>query len=175
MSRPDDTSLRLGKGQAEDRIRTTLGLGQNASPSRQFDREPNHISIIRNGQIPVSTPSMHHSSETAKRLTEIEVTLKVEKNERIAAQRALAEARKAIQHLQTKLAHTEMAAAEVLAHKELELLSVHARIEELVCAFPHNPEVKKRGRPLGHKPPTVSTLEPKPVKWWLPAHRLKNK
>ena len=179
MSPPDgSTTLTLnGTPAAEDRMRVTLGLTLEAVRQSQ-SYEQNHRSARSEG--PIAFASARRPSETSDslraRLASLTSELKAERGERVAAQQALADAQRAIQRLQTKLAHAEMAAAEALEIERQARLSAEAKLSQIVLAKPLQPEAqelaepKKRGRPPG-KPQVREEPEPKPVKWWLPSYK----
>ncbi len=105
--------------------------------------------------------------------------MKAERSERVAAQQALADAKRVIQQLQTKLAHTEMDAAEAekarLAAEARLLAMANAAASKPAAARPAEP--KRRGRPPGKRQVQVvaEMTEPEPVQWWLPSYKTSTK
>ena len=97
-----------------------------------------------------------------------------ERSERVAAQQALSDAQRLIQQLQTKLAHSEIAAAEALQTEHTLRLAAEAMVRDLIPAAPPKAAAepglpKRRGRPPGRK--QVAELpEQEPVQWWLPSY-----
>ena len=182
MSPPDgSTTLTLNDGQAdEDRMRTALGLTPgHAHPNRLAD----HHRTGRETQVPATVGSARRAVEASDsvraRLATLTDELKAERSERVAAQQALADAQRAIQQLQTKLAHAEMAAAEALEAEHAARLAAEARLEEIAPAPAPKPAAelaapKKRGRPPG-KRPVAEAPEQEPVQWWLPSYRAQAK
>ena len=178
MSPPDgSTTLTLDDTQAdEDRMRTALGLApEHAHPNRPAD----HHRTGRDTQVPVTVVGARRAAEASDslraRLTTLTDELKAERGERVAAQQALADAQRVIQQLQTKLAHTEMAAAEMLDAEREARLAAEARLQDIVPARAPKPtaalaEPKKRGRPPG-KRPVAEAPEQEPVQWWLPSYK----
>ena len=178
MSLTDDsTTLTLNDGQAdEDRMRTALGLTpEHAHPARLTDRHKPG----RDTHVPVTIVSARRAIEASDsvraRLATLTDELKAERNERVAAQQALADAQRVVQQLQTKLAHTEMAAAEAIETEREARLAAEARLQDIVPARASKPtaapaEPKKRGRPPG-KRPVAEEPEQEPVQWWLPSYK----
>ena len=177
MSLSDDsTTLTLNDGQAdEDRMRTALGLTpEHAHPARLTDRHKPG----RDTHVPVTIVSARRAIEASDsvraRLATLTDELKVERSERVAAQQALADAQRVIQQLQTKLAHTEMAAAEALEAEREARLAAEARLLDVKPAAASKPasekpaEFKRQGRPPG-KRPVAEEPEQEPVQWWLPS------
>lgn len=177
------TTLTLNDSQAdEDRMRAALGLAEHPSPSRSADQGSRPG---RHGEVPVTVVSARHPAEASDslraRLATLTDELKVARGERVAAQQALADARQAIQQLQTKLAHAEMAAAEALEAEQKARLAAEARLLEATpAAVPDRSAerpagAKKRGRPPTRKQVAVEPAEPEPVEWWLPDYKAKAK
>ena len=168
---------------AEQRMRADLGLEPNATFARR-DPEPsesrlgqNSPTAFRNRHAPEPVPDA-----LRERLAVLEEKLQVERSERVTAQKALAEARAAVQQLQTKLAHSEIAAAETLEAERKARLEAQAQLDALTQAAqpePANksPPAKKRGRPpsAGNNRAVVEEAEPEPVKWWLPGYGAKKR
>ena len=112
----------------------------------------------------------------------LEEKLQVERGERVTAQKALAEARAVVQQLQTKLAHSEIAAAETLEAERKARIDAQAQLDALTQAEqpkPANkpPSAKRRGRPplASTSRAVVEQADPEPVKWWLPGYGAKKK
>ena len=173
MSPPDGSStLTLNDSQAdEDRMRAALGLtGDKAHQARPALQKPAREGV--NFTV-VSTRRAEPSDTGRARLSALESELKTERGERVAAQQALAESQRVIQQLQTKLAHTEIAAAESLQAERQARLAAEARADELAPAIaepaPLRSIARKRGRPPGPRPEAVET-EQEPVQWWLPSY-----
>ena len=177
MSPPDgSTILTLNATPGvEGRMRTALGLAPE--PLRQ-GRSPEHKPPRSEG----SVASTRRTSETFESLRARFATmageLKTERSERVAAQQALTDVQRTIQQLQTKLAHTEMAATEALQIERQARLSAEAKLSQIVPAkppkleAPKSSEPKRRGRPLD-KPRVAKEPEQKPVEWWLPSYKAK--
>ena len=169
MSLPDgNTTLTLNGSKAEeDRMRAALGL------------TPQHVHSARDsdGPVTVSTRRIFDTADSSRaRLATLTDELKAERSERVAAQQALADARQTIQQLQTKLAHTEMAAAEAFEAEQKARLAAEARLlavtsEGDTLAEPRRhrrppkvkqaAEPKRRGRPLKPRQATEKPAEPK--------------
>ena len=172
MSPPNgSTTLTLNDTPAaEDRMRAALGLTPG---SVQQTHKP------ARSEGPTAVPYMPRPSETSDslraRLATMASELKAELSERVAAQQALSDAQRTIQHLQTKLAHAEMAAAEALQIEHQARLSAEAKLSQIVPAKPRQPEVPKPAEPTRRRPPgkkqVAEAPEQKPVKWWLPSYK----
>ena len=181
MSLPDRSStLTLDDPQAaETRMRAALGLTpEHAHPSRPVEQRP---SPGRNNEASVTVVGARRASEVSAglraRLVAIESELKAERGERVAAQQALADAQRAIQQLQTKLAHLEMAATEALeAEQKARLVAETRFLDAEPVASPRLAEKsaapKRRGRPPGKRQVVPADMpEPEPVEWWLPSYK----
>ena len=178
MSPPDDsTTLTLNDTHAEEnRMRAALGLTpQHAPPSQPADWHPRPGRESEPSVTIVTTRRTFETSDSSRaRIAVLQDELKAERGERVAAQQALADARQTIQQLQTKLAHTEMAAAEALEAEQKARLAAEARLLDLASATAPQPkpqtlaELKRRGRPPGKRVEKES--EQQPVQWWLPSY-----
>ncbi len=179
MSSPDgSTTLTLNDTPAaEDRMRAALGLTSGAAQQSRSS-EQSHRPARREGQ--VASASARRPFETSAslqaRLATLASELKTERSERVAAQQALSDAQRTIQQLQTKLAHAEMAAAEVLDIERKARIAAETSLSQVVPMQPSRPEVpkpaepKRRGRPP-NKQHIVEEAEQEPVKWWLPGYK----
>ena len=185
MSWTYNRPARTEKSAEEQQIRAALGLSPTADMSRRPAAGQDGTRQNHEGHNPSKVVSPRFSTEAAnhlrQRLSNAETALRAEKTERIAAERALAEAQTTIRQLQTKLAHAEIAAAEALAAEREALRVAQAKLEIMACQAPHTPTEqpslpRKRGRPPGvnSKKATAAT-EPEPVKWWLPSYRANKK
>ena len=198
MSPPDGGStLTLSSPQTEeDRMREALGLTPHQSPSSRPLAEQGRQSG-RNGEVPVTVVHTRRPFDTADsvraRLATLTEEIRAERSERLATQHALAGAQRIIQQLQTKLAHTEIAAAEALEAEQKARQAAEARLLEIPPApapeVEHLAEPKRRGRPpkplqvtselaqpkRRGRPPkerrTAEEPEQEPVQWWLPSYK----
>ena len=180
MSLPDgSTTLTLNGSKAEeDRMRAALGLTPQHAHSSQPAEHGRHAARDHDGPVTVvSTRRIFDTADSSRaRLATLTDELKAERSERVAAQQALADARQTIQQLQTKLAHTEMAAAEAFEAEQKARLAAEARLlavtsEGDTLAEPRRhrrppkvkqaAEPKRRGRPLKPRQATEKPAEPK--------------
>ena len=183
MSPPENGTLTLNDPQAEeDRMRAALGLAPEHAQSNRPAEQSRHRAGQGSGAsvTVVNTCRPSEASDTLRaRLTTLENALRAERGERVAAQQALADAQRTIQQLQTKLAHTEMAAAEALGIEHKARLDAEARLltvppmtaPELTAETPAEP--KKRGRPPQMRQ-VAEKAEPEPVQWWLSSYKAAN-
>ena len=172
-------------------MRRALGLEPAASsrtPRLSRARNPGRARFIDDGDVPVVMLSGRHRPEAQDAVREqmaaLQSALDSERMQRLAAERALAEAQATVQNLQTKLAHAEIASAEALAAERRARLLAEATVQGQA-----DRERRANGEPgrrsgaagrwprgypgAGAKPSTAA--EPEPVKWWLPSYQAKMK
>lgn len=171
----------------EARMRQALGLHEGApNPRPPQRREQDHGGrrFVKDGEVPVVmlSASRDRGGDVAapvNRVAAAEAALKTERAARERAERSLQEALAAVQHLQTQLAHAE------LAHKEALAAERHGReaAEQVLAAAnaareataPRSTETTARASPGKPRRKTGGPVqrEPQPVKWWLPSYRAK--
>jgi hypothetical protein len=128
-------------------------------------------------------------SETSglkERLSAAEHSLENERAAHAATRRALQEANHANQAMQTRLGHSEMSNGEALrterdlrraAEEALAALRTEiAERKEIEVVAPEKIRREiKASMPIPRKPRTLLAKEPKPVRWWTPSYRAKQK
>lgn len=171
-------------------MRRALGLEPAASsrtPQLSRPRSPGRARFIDDGDVPVVMLSGRHKPDAQdavrERMAALQSALDSERMQRLAAERALAEAQATVQNLQTKLAHAEIASAEALAAERRARLLAEATVQgqadasaaqsENPAAVPTQPAVAPRVP--GRRSKTRTPAEPEPVKWWLPSYQAKLK
>ena len=171
----------------ESRMRTALGLGSAGSTPHRTGNHPPHTRFVKDGQVPVVKMGARRSPEATESLRQRMAAtldaLQAERAERAAVERSLVDAQAAIQQLQTKLAHAELAAAEALASERQARLSAEVKLEQTIAeAARLDDTVRQRvaktastvARPKPGRPKKVDAKpasEPVPVKWWLPSYK----
>lgn len=182
MSPPDgSTTLTLNDTEAEEsKMRAALGLTPgNTQPNRSA--EQNRHKSGQGSEIPVivSTRRSAEVSDTLRaRLVAVTEELKAERSGHVATQQALADAQRTIQQVQTKLAHSEMAATEALDAERNARLAAEARLLAIVPVTPPEPTAEKSAKPKKRGRPPQQRLvveeaepDPEPVQWWLPSYK----
>jgi hypothetical protein len=186
----------------EDRMRQALGLRgdqSNERPAQRREQERRTRRFVKDGEVPVVvlSPSREHGPDgpaPVNRIAAAEAALRSERTARERAERALRETQATLQHIQTKLAHADLAHSEALAAErrgreqaEAALAeaivvreALEARLADLTDAPPPPPEPAEPSRPAAVKPrrkAAASTIErePQPVKWWLPSYKAKTR
>ena len=175
----------------EDRVRRALGLKTNGSstPHQQRPEQARQRHrFVADGAVPVVMLNRTdgETSGLKERLSTAEHALEAERAAHAATRRALQEAQHANQVLQTRFGHTELSNGEAL-RTERELRRV---AEEALAALQAEGAERKRldavapekvrrdskaSEPIPRKPRASSTKEPKPVRWWTPSYRSKQK
>ncbi len=183
---PSDTQA------TENRMRRALGLqGPSRQPLQQRadQARPRHR-FVQDGGVPVvvlNGRSDHDPTAVFKaRVAELEAALEAERTAHGATRRSLQEAQAALQALQTRLVHAELAHNEALAAERTarraaeESLEAHLATPEQAAAPPVaalSPTVlakpKRAARKASRTPRVPKAKEPQPVKWWLPGFREK--
>jgi hypothetical protein len=173
---------------AEHRMRRALGLELTASsrtPRQSRARNQGRTRFIDDGEVPVVMLTGRHRPEAPDAVREqmavLQSALDSERMQRLAAERALAEAQATVQNLQTKLAHAEMASAEALATERRVRLLAEATLQGQVTASAAqrqnraaDPAQSAAGRRIpGRRAKPSTAAEPEPVKWWLPSYQAK--
>ncbi|MBN9511602.1 MAG: hypothetical protein J0I21_21140 [Alphaproteobacteria bacterium] len=175
----------------EARMRQALGLRDGGSTPRPPQRrEPEHGGrrFVKDGDVPVVVLTRDRGADASapvSRVAAAEAALRTERTARERAERALHESATALQALQTRLAHAELAHREALAAERaaretaeqalaearalLEARPAPAPAEERRPATPPTRVPPKPRRPAAANP----EREPEPVKWWLPSYRAK--
>ncbi|MBN9560505.1 MAG: hypothetical protein J0H14_07210 [Alphaproteobacteria bacterium] len=184
-------------------MRQALGLrgdqsNERLTPRREPLRGPHRF--VKDGEVPVEvlSPSREHGPggpAPVNRIAAAEAALRSERVARERAERSLRETQATLQHVQTKLAHADLAHGEALAaerrgREQAEAALAEAivarealelRLAEMVAASPPQPEsppeAAKSSQPTLVKPRRKATnpaeREPQPVKWWLPSYKAK--
>jgi hypothetical protein len=188
-------------------MRQALGLrGDQSSerPAQRREQERRTRRFVKDGEVPVVvlSPSREHGLDgpaPVNRIAAAEAALRSERAARERAERTLRETQATLQHIQTKLAHADLAHSEALAverrgreQAEAALAeaivvreALEARLADLTAAPPPPPEPApeeppKPSRPAGIKPRRKAAAsaierEPQPVKWWLPSYKAKTR
>lgn len=193
MSRPidnNDSPLSLDMID-EDRVRRALGLKSNGSsaPHQQRPEQARQRHrFVSDGDVPVvmlnRTDSESHGLK--ERLSAAEHALENERAAHAATRRALQDANHANQAMQTRFGHNELSNGEALRAErdarraaEEALTALRAELAELKQAELVAPEKVRReiraSEPIPRKPRALLTKEPKPVRWWTPSYRAKQR
>jgi len=189
----------------EDRMRQALGLrgdqsNERPTPRREPLRGPHRFA--KDGEVPVVvlSQSREHGPDgpaPVNRIAAAEAALRAELAAREQAERSLRETQATLQHVQTKLAHADLAHREALAaqregREQAEAALAEAivarealelRLAELATAPPpeaeDRTELAKPSQPALVKPrrraANQAEHEPQPVKWWLPSYKTKTR
>jgi hypothetical protein len=186
---PDNSSL------DETRMRAMLGLNRDSQlrpAEHRPEQSPHRRRFVRDGEVLVTVvnaaTSENVTGESLRgRLRALEQALRAERESHVRTKHALDDARGAMQALETKCAHIELAHAEAIQNERSARTQAEAAVERLQAQL-H--AVEERGRQLeaapAPKPPKVkraagqvaraprrskeatSAPEPEPVQWWLP-------
>jgi hypothetical protein len=188
-------------------MRQALGLrGDQSSerPAQRREQERRTRRFVKDGEVPVVvlSPSREHGPDgpaPVNRIAAAEAALRSERAARERAERTLRETQATLQHIQTKLAHADLAHSEALAVERRGREQAEAALAEAIVvrealegrladltAAPPPPapepasELAKPTRPAVVKPrrkAAASTIErePQPVKWWLPSYKAKTR
>ena len=186
----------------EDRVRRALGLKSNGSstPHQQRPEQARQRHrFVAEGAVPVVMLNRTDSETTGlkERLSAAEHALEIERASHAATRRALQEANHANQAMQTRFGHTELSNGEALrterdlrraaeealvafrAEAEQAMAALKAEIAERKMAEAVAPERVRReikaSEPIPRKTRALSSKEPKPVRWWTPSYRSKQK
>lgn len=175
--------------QVELNMRRALGLtgtgnGRTGGPvvQQRPEQARQRHRFAQDGSVAVTVLNHRPDELAAKdtRIRELEASLKNERDQHGNTRRTVSEQQAAMQALQTRLAHMELAHRDAL---ETERKSLAVAQEALVAARaapqrrairlpeatePAEPAKAKRGRPRIHPP-----REPKPVRWWTPSFKAK--
>jgi hypothetical protein len=189
----------------EDRMRQALGLrgdqsNERPTPRREPLRGPHRF--VKDGEVPVVvlSPSREHGPDgpaPVNRVAAAEAALRSERVAREWAERTLRETQTTLQHVQTKLAHADLAHGEALAAERrgreqaeaglAEAIAARETLElrlvEMAAAQPPGAEdrtelVKPSQTALvkpRRKAANAAEREPQPVKWWLPSYKAKTR
>jgi hypothetical protein len=189
----------------EDRMRQALGLrgdqsNERPTPRREPLRGPHRF--VKDGEVPVVvlSPSREHGPDgpaPVNRVAAAEAALRSERVAREWAERTLRETQTTLQHVQTKLAHADLAHGEALAAERrgreqaeaglAEAIAARETLElrlvEMAAAQPpgaeDRTELVKPSQPALVKPrrkaANAAEREPQPVKWWLPSYKAKTR
>lgn len=178
----------------ELRMREALGLhGRPVSglPQQRPEQARQRHRFARDGEVPVVVLGARKVQDTSPApdhpIAELQAALDSERAARVGAERALQEAQAAIQKLQARLAHAELAHSEAFAAERASREQAERGLQEAVTVRDSAerqlrertvlapPESRKPARtasaakaPLIHK-----AREPQPVQWWLPSYRAK--
>ena len=178
----------------EDRVRRALGLKSNASstPHQQRPEQARQRHrFVADGAVPVVMLNRTDSETNGlkERLAAAEHSLEIERASHAATRRALQEANHANQAMQTRIGHSDLsngealrterdlrrAAEEALAALRIEMAQLAER-KEVVAPAPERVRREiKASEPIPRKTRALSSKEPKPVRWWTPSYRTKQK
>jgi hypothetical protein len=190
----------------EDRMRQALGLRgdqSNERPAQRREQERRTRRFVKDGEVPVVvlSQSREHGPDgpaPVNRIAAAEAALRSERAARERVERTLRETQATLQHVQTKLAHADLAHGEALAAErrgreqaEAALAetivareALEARLAETAAASPPEPEAPpepaRSSQPALVKPRRKTAAspidrEPQPVKWWLPSYKSKTR
>jgi hypothetical protein len=170
----------------EARMRQALGLRDGApSPRPPQRREPEHGGrrFVKDGDVPVVVLTRDRGADASapvSRVAAAEAALRTERTARERAERSLHESGAALQALQTRLAHAELAHREALAAEraareaaEQALAEARAQLEARPAPAPEEPRAARQPRRITATATGNPEREPEPVKWWLPSYRAK--
>ena len=193
-------------------MRQALGLRgdqSNERPLQRREQDRRTRRFVKDGEVPVVvlSPSREHGPDgpaPVNRIAAAEAALRSERAARERAERTLRETQATLQHVQTKLAHADLAHSEALAAErrgreqaETALAeaivareALEAHLAEIAAATPPSePELPAEAatpsQPALVKSPPVkrprraaaspTEREPQPVKWWLPSYKSKTR
>ena len=202
---------------AEQKMRRALGLhssnkGQSPSnaprtPQQRPDQARQRHRFVQDGGVPVTVVN-HRTDESGalkERIGDLERMLETERTQHAAARRALTEAQAAVQAIETRLVHAELAHQEALNQERRALDGARLALAEAQAQLHQAPALRRRSlaepsrvtpepvveemaaAPLATKaaatvepkkrgrPRTRPLPEPKPVRWWTPSFRSKGK
>ena len=188
----------------EINMRRALGLTGGGSgrggavPQQRADQARGRHKFAQDGSVPVTVLNHRPDELAAKdaRIAELVASLENERNTHANTRRTMAEQQSALQALQTRLAHMELAHRDALEAERRTLAMAQAALVEAKAqpaprraarpavdaaapaasddapATPEGPAAPKakRGRPRIHPP-----REPKPLRWWTPSFKAKTK
>jgi hypothetical protein len=189
----------------EDRMRQALGLrgdqsNERPTPRREPLRGPHRF--VKDGEVPVVvlSPSREHGPDgpaPVNRVAAAEAALRSERVAREWAERTLRETQTTLQHVQTKLAHADLAHGEALAAERRGREQAEAGLAEAIAAretlelrlvemaaaqqpgAEDRTELVKPSQAALVKPrrkaANAAEREPQPVKWWLPSYKAKTR
>ncbi len=173
--------------------------GERPVQRREPDRRTRRF--VKDGEVPVVvlSGSREHGPDApapVNRLAAAESALDAERAARERAERSLHEALAAVQHLQTQIAHANLAhrealAAEQRAREAAEQARATAEqacaeattarealateLEAIKAAPPPEPAPARRARRAQPKAEAEAADEAQPVKWWLPSYKAKGR
>lgn len=165
---------------AESRMRKALGL-QGGTPTLPAQQRPEQARqrhrFAQDGSVPVVMLNSRGDAESTAlrdRNAALDTALDSEKAAHAATRRQLQEAQAAVQALQTRLVHADLAHADALASER------KAREQAEAVLIPVQPEPELQPEPAAPRPrkvraTTALVREPKPVKWWTPGYRAKTR
>ncbi|HYZ62390.1 MAG TPA: hypothetical protein VE650_08035 [Acetobacteraceae bacterium] len=200
MSRPTNPNqqpLSLESQVDEDRVRRALGLKTNGPHQQRPEQARQRHRFVSDGAVPVVMLNRgdHENGGLKERLAAAETALETERAAHAATRRQLHDAQAANQMLQTRLGHAELAhnealaaerdarraADEALAAVRAELETVRGELETVRAEL--EPKPRRVIREAAPKPVRAARIprlpkvekEQKPVRWWTPSYRAKNK
>jgi hypothetical protein len=186
-------------------MRQALGLRgdqSNERPLQRREQDRRTRRFVKDGEVPVVvlSPSREHGPDgpaPVNRVAAAEAALRSERVAREWAERTLRETQTTLQHVQTKLAHADLAHGEALAAERrgreqaeaglAEAIAARETLElrlvEMAAAQPPGAEdrtelVKPSQAALvkpRRKAANAAEREPQPVKWWLPSYKAKTR
>ena len=174
----------------EDRVRRALGLKSNghSTPHQQRPEQARQRHrFVADGAVPVVMLNRTDSETSGlkERLSAAEHALENERAAHAATKRALQEAHHANQAMQTRFGHTELSHAEALQTQrdlrqaaEEALAALRAELAERKPAPVVAEKVRreiKASEPITRKLRAIAAKEPKPVRWWTPSYRAKQR
>ena len=117
-------------------------------------------------------------------LIAVQGALEAERASHARTQRALEEARAAIQAFETKLAHGELAHAEAIRREQTARAEAETALQQLQVKLQEAEHMRPHGAATTSEPPqggrrrvgrlrkeAPEGVEPEPVQWWLPSYR----
>ena len=164
---------------AENQMRRALGLQgpTRQAPQQRADQARARHRFVQDGGVPVTVlnrSDVDPSGALKARITELEAALEAERTGYAAIKRTLHDAQVAMQALQTRLTHAELAHREALAGEQQARESAEAAVRRLT---PERPVMT--ARPVRRKAIASQRVpgadEAQPVKWWLPGYGTKAK
>ncbi len=187
-------------------MRQALGLRgdqSNERPAQRREQDRRTRRFVKDGEVPVVvlSQSREHGPDgpaPVNRIAAAEAALRGERAARERAERTLRETQATLQHVQTKLAHADLAHSEALAAerraRELAEASLaeanvardalEARLAEMAAAPPPAPASSEQAvtpsqpalvKPRRKAAASAAEREPQPVKWWLPSYKSKTR
>lgn len=164
---------------AENQMRRALGLQgpTRQAPQQRADQARARHRFVQDGGVPVTVlnrSDIDPSGALKARIAELEAALEGERAGHAATKRTLHDAQAAMQALQTRLTHAELAHREALSAEQQAREAAAAEVRRLTPATPA-PTLRPVRRTAIASKRVPGVDEAQPVKWWLPGYGTKAK